>query len=51
MAPYLKNKNQTCHQCGKDFVIHDNGISTHINENETNSIDYNLDLDHVAYEL
>jgi hypothetical protein len=46
-----KNKRPICHQCGNEFIIQENGISNHIDNENLNYINYDLDLDHVAYEL
>lgn len=46
-----KNKELVCHQCGNEFVIQSNGTSTHIDTRNLDSINYDLDQDHIAYEL
>lgn len=40
-----------CHQCGNKFFENSNGVSNHTDETDLDGIDYDLDLDHVPYEL
>lgn len=36
-----------CNECGKSYVLSDEGISNHIDEN--GDVDYEADSNHVAY--
>jgi hypothetical protein len=47
-AIMLETPPGSCDKCEKGFVIDDNGISNHLNSDE--SIDYDVDADHVAIE-
>lgn len=51
MDTKTNNDEKYCHQCGNKFFVEDNGTSHHRDETNLNGIDYDLDLNHVPYEL